>query len=107
MIGMAGLDMPAKAMREQVASAINVVIQLQRLSDGRRRLVSLQEITGMESDVVTMQEIFRFKRLSTDDDGTIKGHHVATGIRPKFMQEFETRGIHVSPGIFDPNRILG
>ena len=107
MIGMAGLDMPAKAMREQVASALNVVIQLQRMSDGRRRLVSLQEITGMESEVITMQEIFRFKRISTDDTGKIQGHFVATGIRPKFMQEFETRGIHVSPGIFDPNRILG
>jgi pilus assembly protein CpaF len=107
MIGMAGLDLPLRSMRSQIASAINVVIQVERMSDGRRRLVSLQEITGMEGDVVTMQEIFRFKRLSTDAQGRIRGEFRATGIRPKFFTELETRGIHLSAGIFSPDRPLG
>ncbi|HSS65747.1 MAG TPA: CpaF family protein [Gammaproteobacteria bacterium] len=107
MIGMAGFDLPTRSMRGQIASALHVVIQLERMSDGRRRLISLNEITGMEGDVVTMHEIFRFRRRSTDPDGTIHGDFVATGIRPKFMNEFETRGIDVSPDLFEPNRPLG
>lgn len=107
MIGMTGLDLPAKTMRAQIASALNVVIQLERMSDGRRRLVSISEITGMEGEVVTMQEIFAFRRLSTDADGRISGQYVATGIRPKFMHDFETRGIHIPSNMFDPNQVLG
>jgi pilus assembly protein CpaF len=107
MIGMAGFDLPARSMRGQIASALHVVVQLERMSDGKRRLISLQELTGMEGDVVTMHEIFKFKRLRTESDGTIEGQFVATGIRPKFMHEFETRGINVSADIFEPNRPLG
>ncbi len=107
MIGMAQLDMPTKKMRGQIASAMHVVIQLQRMSDGKRRLTSLQEITGMEGEVVTMQEIFRFERQSTDKDGNIHGVYVATGIRPKFMIEFERRGIEISSEIFAPNSVMG
>jgi pilus assembly protein CpaF len=107
MIGMAGLDLPARSMREQIVSALHVIIQLERMSDGRRRLVSLHEITGMEGPVVTMQEIFKFQRLSTDADGTIHGQFVATGIRPKFINELETRGIKIPPSIFTPDRPLG
>ncbi len=107
MIGMAGFDLPPRSVRGQIASALHVVIQLDRMSDGKRRLVSLNEITGMEGDVVTMHEIFKFKRVRTDPDGTIHGQFVATGIRPKFMHEFETRGIDVSANIFEPNRPLG
>ncbi|MDX1401398.1 MAG: CpaF family protein [Kiloniellales bacterium] len=106
MIGMTGLDLPTKSMRGQIASAIHVVIQLDRLSDGKRRLVSFNEITGMEGEVIQMQEIFRFKRVSTDEDGTIHGDFVATGIRPKFMEELKTRGIQVPDGIFNPNYVL-
>ena len=107
MIGMAGFDLPTKSMRGQIASALHVVIQLERMSDGHRRLISLNEITGMEGEVVTMHEIFKFKRLRTDPDGTIHGEFVATGIRPQIMHEFETRGIDVSADIFEPNRPLG
>jgi pilus assembly protein CpaF len=106
MISMSKLDLPTKAMRGQIASAINVVIQLARLSDGKRRLLSLQEITGMEGDVITMQEIFRFDRRSTDAEGQIHGAYVATGIRPKFMEEFMRRGITVADDLFEPNREL-
>ncbi|WP_193370761.1 CpaF family protein [Pelagibius marinus] len=106
MIGMTGFDLPTRSMRAQIASALHVVIQLERMSDGKRRLVSLQEITGMEGDVVSMQEIFRFRRESTDASGTIHGHYVTTGIRPKFVSEFVARGIEVPDRIFDPNHVL-
>jgi pilus assembly protein CpaF len=107
MIGMAGLDMPIRSMRAQIASAIHVVLQLERMSDGRRRLISLQEITGMEGDIITMQEIFRFNRRGTEADGRIVGEFRATGIRPKFMPELERRGIHTSAELFNPDTILG
>ena len=107
MVGMAGFEMPTKSVRGQIASALNVVVQLERMSDGRRRLVSLNEITGMEGDVVTMHEIFKFRRLRTDADGNIDGEFVATGIRPKFMDELETRGIRLASDMFNPNRVLG
>jgi len=107
MIGMAGLDMPIRSMRAQIASAIHVVLQLERMSDGRRRLISVQEITGMEGDIITMQEIFRFNRRGTEADGRIVGEFRATGIRPKFMPELERRGIHTSAELFNPDTILG
>lgn len=106
MIGMTGLDLPTRSMRAQIASALHVVIQLERMSDGRRRLVSLQEITGMEGDVVSMQEIFRFQRESTDAEGRIQGRYVTTGIRPKFVSEFIARGIQIPERTFDPNSTL-
>ncbi len=106
MIGMAGFDLPARSMRGQIASALHVIIQIERMSDGKRRLISLNEITGMEGEVVTMHEIFKFRRRATDADGTIHGEFVATGIRPQFMNEFETRGIEVSPDMFEPNRSM-
>jgi pilus assembly protein CpaF len=104
MIGMAGIDVPVRSMRAQIASAIHVAVQLERMSDGRRRLVSLQEITSMEGDVISMHEIFRFHRLRTDQDGTIHGEFRATGIRPKFLDELKTRGIDVPLDLFRPDR---
>ena len=106
MLGMTGMDLPIRSMRAQIASAINVVVQVERMSDGRRRIVSLQEITGMEGEVIMMQEIFRFARRSTDEKGDIHGHFEATGIRPKFMAELERRGIALPADLFHPNRVL-
>ena len=106
MLGMSNLELPTRTMRSQIASALHVVLQLERMSDGKRRLVSLQEITGMEGEVVSMQEIFHFKRISTAEDGTVTGKFHATGIRPKFMNELETRGIRLPNGIFEPDREL-
>src|SRR3546814_17158819 len=79
MIGMTGFELPTRSMRAQIASALNVVIQLERMSDGRRRVISLQEITGMEGDVVSMQEIFRFRRESTDSEDRIHGPYGKIG----------------------------
>jgi pilus assembly protein CpaF len=101
MVAMAGLDIPQRAIRQQIGAAIEVVIQLERLSDGTRKLTSLQEITGMESEVVTMQEIFRLDRQGLEEDGTVRAELVATGIRPRFVEKLRQRGINLTPGLFD------
>ena len=106
MIGMAGLEMSPRTIRSQIASAVNVVIQIGRWIDGRRRITSIQEITGMEGDVVSMHEIFHYHRISTSAEGEIHGHFLATGIRPKFASELETLGITFHPNFFDPKRRL-
>jgi pilus assembly protein CpaF len=105
MIGMAGLEISARSIRGQISSAINVVVQAERLEDGRRRIVSISEIVGMEGDVISMQEIFKFKRKGRGPDGTILGDYETTGVRPKFMELLQSRGIELSPGIFAPGRI--
>jgi len=107
MVGMAGFEMSVRTIRAQIASAIQVVLQLERMSDGRRRLVSFQEITGMEGDVITMQELFCFRRETTDDRGVIHGHYWATGVRPKFATTLDARGIHLPRELFSPDRPLG
>jgi len=104
MIGMSGIDMSARAARAQIASAINVVIQIGRLSDGRRRLMSLSEITGMEGDVITMQDIFRFRMTGRDAENQVLGHFEATGIRPKFLDILSAHGIELSSELFRPDR---
>ncbi|MDX2274119.1 MAG: CpaF family protein [Hyphomonadaceae bacterium] len=95
MIGMAGIDLPTKSMRAQIASAINVVIQIKRFPDGSRRVVSIQEITGMEGDVITMQEIFRFEQTGVDANGKVLGRFLLTGVRPDFLRSFQALGIPV------------
>jgi pilus assembly protein CpaF len=95
MFSMAGYNMPVKAVRSQIASAIDVVIQLERMEDGRRRMVSLQEINGMEGDIITMSEIFRFERSGIDADGAVKGHFTTTGIVPKFLDKLRKRGFDI------------
>ena len=107
MVAMAGFDIPITSIRAQIASSVDVVLQLERLADGARRLVSLHEITGMEGDVVSMQEVFIFRRLSTDSEGKISGEFRCTGIRPKIAREFESRGIEVDEEMFAPDRLLG
>jgi pilus assembly protein CpaF len=101
MVAMAGLDMPQRSVRNQIASAINVVIQLSRLSDGRRKLVSLQEITGMEGEIVTMQEIFTFERHGIDADKNVLGEIVPTGVRPKFAEKLKLSGYPLAAELFD------
>ncbi|HEX6114872.1 MAG TPA: CpaF family protein [Geminicoccaceae bacterium] len=106
MIMMTGVDFPLRSMRAQIASAIQVVLQLERMSDGRRRIVSLQEITGMEGDVVTMQEIFTFRRRGLDDEGRVLGRFEATGIRPRFAERLRMRGVELDNDLFAANRGL-
>lgn len=107
MIGMSGIEISPKAARAQIASALHVVIQVERMSDGRRRLVSLSEITGMESEIITMQEIFRFRRTGVDEDGNVLGVFEATGIRPKFVEQVQAHGGSLPMELFHPNKQLG
>jgi pilus assembly protein CpaF len=106
MIGMSGIDIPARSARAQIASALNVVIQVGRLSDGRRKLLSLSELTGMEGEVVTMQEIFRFRQTGVGSDGQVLGKFEATGIRPKFIEQTMAHGVTLSPDLFRPDAKL-
>jgi pilus assembly protein CpaF len=104
MISMTGFDLPPRSMRQQISSAIDVVLQLNRFEDGTRRLVSLHEVTGMEGEIVTMQEIFAFQRTGVAENGAVRGHFVATGIRPSFMDTLIRHGVELSPDVFAPNR---
>jgi pilus assembly protein CpaF len=106
MVGMANMPMTVQSIRSQVASAINVLIQLQRFPDGKRRLTSVSEITGMEGDVIQMHEIFKFVKEHTDDAGVMHGSYRATGIRPTFLNELKAYGIDVPASHFDPSRPL-
>lgn len=107
MIGMSGIEMSSTSARAQLASAVNVVIQVARLADGRRRMVSLSELTGMEGDTVSMQEIFRFKMMGRGENGEVLGQHEATGIRPKFLTVAADHGIELPGDIFRPQVNLG
>jgi pilus assembly protein CpaF len=104
MIGMANLNLPHKAARSQIASAITVVIQGLRLIDGRRKITSIQEITGMEGDVITMQEIFAFKQTGIGADGQVQGYFHATGVRPKFAERLRAFGFVLPDAMFDPSK---
>ncbi len=102
MVGMAGLNMSESSVRAQIGAAIQLVVQLQRLSDGTRRVTSIAEITGMEGNIIQMQEIFAYVRSHTDDDGKIHGEYRATGVRPKFLNEIKAQGIQIPTEYFDP-----
>jgi len=102
MIAMAGIEMPIKAMRSQIASAVNLIVQASRLQDGSRRMVSITEITGMEGDVISMQEVFRYQRVGLTPDNKIIGHFTATGVRSHFSERFKLWGYDLPPSIFEP-----
>ncbi|WP_386679887.1 CpaF family protein [Loktanella sp. R86503] len=102
MIAMAGIEMPIKAMRSQISSAVNLIVQASRLQDGSRRMTSITEITGMEGDVISMQEIFKFQRVGLTPDNKIIGHFTATGVRSHFSDRFKLWGYDLPPQIFEP-----
>ncbi|MCR4310566.1 MAG: CpaF family protein [Deltaproteobacteria bacterium] len=100
MVLMAGFDLPSKAIREQIASALNVILQLSRMSDGTRKVVTVSEVMGMEGDVVVMQDIFVFEKRGVDRDGKVLGEYRATGVRPKFLDAVHAAGIHLGANVF-------
>jgi pilus assembly protein CpaF len=106
LIGMAGLPMTIASVRGQISAAVRMIVQLQRLSDGKRRVTSVAEITGMEGDIVQMQEIFKYVRTGTLEDGTVEGHFQATGVRPRFLHDLAARGIKIPGNYFDPGKPL-
>ncbi|HLS57830.1 MAG TPA: CpaF family protein [Zeimonas sp.] len=105
MLGMTGVQMPQKAMRQQIASALTAIVQVGRLSDGRRKIVSLSEITGLEGDVITTQEIFTFRQTGIDPQGHVLGAFHATGVRPKFVERVAVYGVRLPEDLFDPQRV--
>ena len=104
LVAMANLEIPSEFIRKYVSSAIDVLIQVARLVDGRRKLISLQEITGMEGNIITMQEIFSFQQTKIDPEGNVKGRFRFHGVRPKFIEKFKVSGIPVSQDLFDPSK---
>ncbi len=102
MIAMAGIEMPIKAVRAQIASAVNLIVQASRLQDGSRRMTSITEITGMEGDVISMQEVFRFQRVGLTPDNKILGHFTATGVRSHYSERFRLWGYDLPTSIFEP-----
>jgi pilus assembly protein CpaF len=104
MIGMAGLELSPRSIRQQIASAINVVVQAERMDDGRRRIVSIVEIVGMEEDVISTQEIFRFRRTGRNASGGVAGEFETTGVRPRFLEALSSRGIELPPINFSAGR---
>ncbi len=106
MVAMSGMRIPPESVRSQIANAIGLIVQVMRLSDGKRKVVSITEITGMEGQVVQMQEVFAFRRTGTEADGTVVGEFHATGLRPKCLDEMLRRGIPYDVANFDPHRPL-
>ncbi|MEM9332186.1 MAG: CpaF family protein [Pseudomonadota bacterium] len=102
MLGMTGMPMTVQSIRSQISGAVHLIIQLTRLSDGQRKTTSISEITGMEGDIIQMQEIFRFKRTGLSEDGKILGHFEATGVRPRFLEELKSMGIELPGDYFEP-----
>ena len=106
MVSMARLDIPSEVLRRYISSAVDVIIQIARMSDGTRKLISLQEITGMEGSVITLQEIFSFQQTSIDKNGKVRGRFRFHGVRPSFLEKFRIVGINISNEIFDPSKSL-
>jgi pilus assembly protein CpaF len=106
MVSMAGVNLTPRAIRQQICSAITVILQATRLTDGTRKVVSMQEVTGMEGDIISMQEIFRFEQTGVDADGKVLGRFCATGVRPRFADRLKMFGAPVPEDTFDPDRIF-
>ena len=102
MIAMAGIEMPLKAVRSQISSAVNLIVQASRLQDGSRRMVSITEVTGMEGEVISMQEVFRYQRVGLTPDNKIIGHFTATGVRSHYSERFKMWGYDLPAAIFEP-----
>jgi len=100
MVMMSGFELPVRAIRQQFASAINVIVQAQRMTGGPRKIISITEVTGMEGEVVTMQDIFVFEQLGISSTGKAYGQFVATGIRPSFVDRLDASGCKVDPNLF-------
>jgi pilus assembly protein CpaF len=103
MVAISGLNMPVRPLRQQIVSALTAIIQVSRLSDGKRKIISILELTGMEGDMISTQEIFRFQQTGVAPDGTVQGRFRATGIRPKFAEKVAARGAPLPEYLFDPD----
>ncbi len=105
-MAMAGLNLPIRAGRQQMAAAVSVVVQTLRLIDGRRKITSIQEITGLEGEMISLQEIFSFRQVGVGADGTVIGHFAPSGVRPKIMARLKAFGLDLPEAMFDPSRVM-
>jgi pilus assembly protein CpaF len=105
LVALTGLNIPSLFIRKYVSSALDIIIHLARLVDGSRKIVSFQEITGMEGDTITMQEIFSFEQTGIDQNGTVKGKFQAKGIRPKFVERFKALDIPIPLDLFNSGKV--
>jgi pilus assembly protein CpaF len=101
MVSMANLNIPERAIRHQISSAVHAVIQVARLSDGTRKVITISEITGMDDDVIAMQDVFTFDRTGIDENGKVRGAFRATGVRPQFADRLATSGARLRPALFE------
>ena len=106
MVGMANVNLTPRATRQQICSAVTVVMQVSRLTDGTRKLVSLQEVTGMEGEIIAMHEIFHYQQHGVDAAGRVQGSFAATGVRPRFADRLRMFGVPVADSVFDPDRVF-
>jgi pilus assembly protein CpaF len=106
MVMMAGMELPIKAMRQQISSAVDLIIQANRLQGGPRKVTSITEVMGMEQDIIIMQDIFKFKQLGIDQNGRSYGQFEATGVRPSFMHRLESSGIKLPSNLFQERVLL-
>jgi len=106
MVAMANMEIPSEFLGRYIASAIDVIIQVSRMVDGKRKIVSVQEITGMEGSIITLQEIFSFKQTRVDAEGDVRGFFKFQGVRPKFVEKFKISGIEISQELFDPEKVF-
>ena len=106
MVAMANLEISNEFMRRFIASAISIIIQISRFPDGTRKLISIQELTGMEGNIITLQEIFSFRQTGIAEDGKVQGHFRFHGVRPRFLDKFAVSGISVPRDIFDPDKVF-
>ena len=105
LVSMAGFNLAAKAMRHYMSSALDVIVQIARMSDGSRKLISVQEVVGMEGDLITLQELFTFQQTGLDENRKVKGRFKATGVRPKFAERLAAKGVALPPELFDPQKV--
>jgi pilus assembly protein CpaF len=101
MVALTGIDIASKFLRHYISSALDVIVHISRLADGSRKLMSLQEVTGIEGEVISLQEIFTFEQTGVHPNGSIKGHFKAMGIRPRFVERFKALGLSIPPDMFD------
>ena len=106
MVAMAGVDIPSEFLRRYIGSAVDIIIQAARLADGTRKLISFQEIAGIEGNIIALQEIFSFEQTEVDSQGKVRGRFKFHGVRPRFFDKFQVAGIKVSNVLFDPTNIV-
>jgi len=105
MVLMSGMDLPVRAIREQIASAVDLIIHVARLGDGSRKIVSITEIVGIEGEKITMQEIFVFTQTGVDEEGRVVGEFTPTGAVPTFVEELRAKGVSLDQTVFDPQHV--